>query len=1035
MIDQLDKVLRLLLTESGAVAAVIWVKRRNPTEATVLTSCPAGLIMPGTPWPAADDGPGEAVQRSPAELAVAVPASLRLRLDPAPVAAQTFHLGGGSIFLLVVWDERSTEQGVVGPSRRLIDDEVSYLARSVEDSRFNHGESERLLAVIDGLDEGVVSVSPYLGQANVNGAAAKILDLDPGQVPASDFASAMAALSNRAINRQEIVEWSQALALREDAAVEGVMRFTARPTHLKVRSLPVRRGAFAGRIWVFTDESVLSEALEQSEHSRALMRAASDALLDPQVLLEPRRDASGHITDFVYREINRATSDYLGLAPEEVLGRGLTETMPGLTTMLPGCIRCLETGDPLVLNDFAYINEIYNAAWCYDIRATRSTSNSIVLTWRDVTERFRAAQDRAKSRDLMRASMDAMLDPQVLLEAIRDGDGRVVDFHYISANRATLLYLQVSEAELLGRRALDTLPNLEGSGLLASMADCLHTGEPVILSDFAYFNEMLDAMRRYDIRASRAGPDLLSFSWIDVTERYVAARALAASAERYRLLTQNSSDAITHVRDGRFVWVSPAIETVLGAPPEHWIGREVHEIIPPEDIAELGERLAMLAEGRTVQRRVRVIDADGAEHWVHVHASPFFDSQGRRDGFTGSIRVVDDEVAAEREVEQAQRDRARSDELLRRATDNAAIGMCLISPEGGFIEVNDALCRFFGYDAENLKKKTWQELTGPDHLEVDLSRADDVLAGRLDSYRMLKQYIHADGHLIWGDLSVSCLRDDSGQVEQFISQVTDVTAMVEANQLNIALNHRITEELRSAASYVASLMPTGLTGTVDVTSRYLPCGELGGDCFDYTWIDDDHLIVYLIDVSGHGIEPALLSVSLQNILRSGTLSVETLLDPAAVLTELNRMFQMEQQSDHYFTMWYAVYEPASRTLRYASAGAPPAFAFDPVNQENDVTTTELATAAPPIGVFGASDFSAGSYSVTPGCRILIYSDGASEVPLAGGGLLSMDGFTTLATRLAESRGWSLDDLVDQLRDLTGDGGFVDDLSLIQLAFD
>jgi sigma-B regulation protein RsbU (phosphoserine phosphatase) len=230
-------------------------------------------------------------------------------------------------------------------------------------------------------------------------------------------------------------------------------------------------------------------------------------------------------------------------------------------------------------------------------------------------------------------------------------------------------------------------------------------------------------------------------------------------------------------------------------------------------------------------------------------------------------------------------------------------------------------------------------------------------------------------------------------------------------------------------------MPTGLTGTVDVTSRYLPCGELGGDCFDYTWIDDDHLIVYLIDVSGHGIEPALLSVSLQNILRSGTLSVETLLDPAAVLTELNRMFQMEQQSDHYFTMWYAVYEPASRTLRYASAGAPPAFAFDPVNQENDVTTTELATAAPPIGVFGASDFSAGSYSVTPGCRILIYSDGASEVPLAGGGLLSMDGFTTLATRLAESRGWSLDDLVDQLRDLTGDGGFVDDLSLIQLAFD
>ena len=56
------------------------------------------------------------------------------------------------------------------------------------------------------------------------------------------------------------------------------------------------------------------------------------------------------------------------------------------------------------------------------------------------------------------------------------------------------------------------------------------------------------------------------------------------------------------------------------------------------------------------------------------------------------------------------------------------------------------------------------------------------------------------------------------------------------------------------------------------------------DCFDYYWIGDDHLLVYLIDVSGHGLEPALLSVSLHNMLRSGSFTTQTLLAQQHILT-------------------------------------------------------------------------------------------------------------------------------------------------------
>lgn len=210
--------------------------------------------------------------------------------------------------------------------------------------------------------------------------------------------------------------------------------------------------------------------------------------------------------------------------------------------------------------------------------------------------------------------------------------------------------------------------------------------------------------------------------------------------------------------------------------------------------------------------------------------------------------------------------------------------------------------------------------------------------------------------------------------------------------------------------------------------------ELGGDCFDYAWIDDDHLIVYLLDVSGHGIEPALLAASVQNVLRSGVFSLENLLAPGKVLDELNRLFPTESQGDHFFTIWYGVYEASTRTLRYSSAGTPPAFAFTSAPGTR-VATTELSTPGPPVGVSPEVVFTSRDYRVPPGCQVLLYSDGVSEAHLADGNQLSQDGFATLATRVARSSHWSPDDIIDEIRTLTASDVFVDDCSLIQLTFD
>ena len=103
----------------------------------------------------------------------------------------------------------------------------------------------------------------------------------------------------------------------------------------------------------------------------------------------------------------------------------------------------------------------------------------------------------------------------------------------------------------------------------------------------------------------------------------------------------------------------------------------------------------------------------------------------------------------------------------------------------------------------------------------------------------------------------------NGLVAILLLAALAVTLLLEAFLLVISgmesLARRLLSELRGAARYVASILPGELDQPLPVDSRYIPSEQLGGDSFDYRWIDDDHLIAYLVDVSGHGVAPAMLS--------------------------------------------------------------------------------------------------------------------------------------------------------------------------------
>ena len=190
-------------------------------------------------------------------------------------------------------------------------------------------------------------------------------------------------------------------------------------------------------------------------------------------------------------------------------------------------------------------------------------------------------------------------------------------------------------------------------------------------------------------------------------------------------------------------------------------------------------------------------------------------------------------------------------------------------------------------------------------------------------------------------------------------------------------------ELRSAARYVESLLPAPgmLLPGIEMAHAYRPASTLGGDLFNIVRWDDHTLGLYLLDASGHGVSPALRSVSFSTFLR-----VESLLnqvgssDPGAILTEANRQFPLTQDGN-YFTIIFIVLDIRSRTLFYSTAGHAGAFV-----QRITGETLGLAQPSLPLGFDAANVYQTAAMPVMHGDRLYVLSDGLYEIPSPTGEL-------------------------------------------------
>lgn len=372
--------------------------------------------------------------------------------------------------------------------------------------------------------------------------------------------------------------------------------------------------------------------------------------------------------------------------------------------------------------------------------------------------------------DEMRATLDVAFDSTPLCAALFNSEGQ-----YIRVNDNLCRLLGRAPDGLLGRRDQefthpeDRPADLEAAWrILRGELDIWQTEKRFLRPDGSVVWVIANLTF---LRDERGGP----LGWLGQFQDITGRRETEAQLrERERQLAE--AQHVAHV--GSFVWDIPAdrlewsdeLCRLFGRRPGHPPANHAEYLasLHPDDRELAREAIAEACTGRGAYAfEHRAVWPDGSERLLQCLGKVQFDAHGQAARVLGTAQDVTDARRVERSLQENER-------LLRAGFDGAAIGMALVAPDGRCIRVNRALCALTGYSEHQLLGASFGSISHPE----DVERVDELivrtLAGEISSYQVEKRYVRASGELVWVHLSVSLVRDESGEPLYFVSQVQEI---------------------------------------------------------------------------------------------------------------------------------------------------------------------------------------------------------------------------------------------------------------------
>ncbi len=247
-------------------------------------------------------------------------------------------------------------------------------------------------------------------------------------------------------------------------------------------------------------------------------------------------------------------------------------------------------------------------------------------------------------------------------------------------------------------------------------------------------------------------------------ENAVLYRKLEISERKYRELVENAHEGIWIIDEkGIIKFVNRRMREITGH--EKLEGRNIQDLFDQDNMGLMEHILAQNRQNSVAQQELEITCKNQGLASVIVSSVPLFENEK----FVGAFAMFSD-VTALRETERR----------FRKIFEEAGIGIALVDMEGYLLDSNPALQQMLSYRKEELYRKSFLDITHPDDQEPSSNLFKYLVEGKRDSFRREKRYLRKDGHLVWGQLTLSLVRDVSGEPQFAMAMIEDITKRKQA---------------------------------------------------------------------------------------------------------------------------------------------------------------------------------------------------------------------------------------------------------------
>jgi PAS domain S-box-containing protein len=357
------------------------------------------------------------------------------------------------------------------------------------------------------------------------------------------------------------------------------------------------------------------------------------------------------------------------------------------------------------------------------------------------------------------ATFDAVSD----LIILTDVEGKI-----IRCNRSTIERFRTTYNEMLGRSIWTLLfGDSEADACLSQPS-----GEKIRIPS-------LDGWFEISNDPVHLQGDLYGVVYIikDVTERKQAAEALQASEAKFRTLAETTAAATFIYQDTRMRYVNSAAETISGYTRDELVGMSFWEVIHP-DFQPLARHRGLArqrGENAHIPARyeLKLLTKNGEERWVDFMASTI-EFEGRT-AVLGTAFDITERKRAEESLRQ-------SEERFRKIFEEGPLGISIVGPNYRFVKTNPRLRQMLGYTEQELNSLTPLDVTHPEDVDANVQLSQQLFRGDIPYFNLEKRYIKKSGEIVWGNLTASVIRGETGEPLYSIAMVEDITERKEISE-------------------------------------------------------------------------------------------------------------------------------------------------------------------------------------------------------------------------------------------------------------